>query len=574
MLNPDGSLADFQPVVSEVVKGRSLPQSLLVPGQSKPPGAGINPCFLWDNAVYMLGQVPQGRDPQWALKRFEAFRDRLVPLEKEIDEEAFSAVCRFLQAWSQERLGDFPSLPEITTSFGAFRLQGEQEYVHNLPGVRAWWQRQVAGVGEASLEGFCLVTGDKLPLARLHEPKIKGVMGTQSGGATLISSNLDAFDSYGKEQGYNAPTSQQAAFQYTTALNRLLADQARPVQIGDATTVFWTETPCPAEQIIPSIFAGLSVGDDTEDTAIVRRVRSFLDCLRQGKPDGLAGELGKPDTPYYILGLSPNAARISVRFWLTGSLGNLAHNLREHVRALDVIGLDDRPPVMRDLLRQTAPAKSGWPDDEKIPNSISGELTRAVLTGQRYPAAFFAAILRRVRAEGFVTKYDEHNHRGHKDFKRAMAVRAAAIKAYLIRNYRKEITVSLDPNRPEPAYHLGRWFALLEKVQQEAHDNALNSTIKDRFYTSASATPAAVFPRLIQLSQHHLRKQENMGLRVTREKQVQQVADRLSMFPRQLNLENQGLFHLGYYHQVQDLYTSKKNGSTESQTNINQQESE
>lgn len=555
VLERDGTLAQFQSEVSEVVKGRSLPQSIIVPGQSKPPGAGINPCLLWDNATYLLGQKHEDHDAAWAAKRFQAFRDRHLALEKEIADEGFSAVCNFLRNWQPEQIEAHSELAEMTGSFGVFRLRNVEGYVHDRPAVRSWWQKQIGGLDEEALQGFCLVKGEKMPLARLNEPKIKGVADTQSAGALLVSFNLDAFESYGKIQGYNAPISQVAAFQYATALNKLLADSGRRKLIGDATTVFWTETPTPEERVIPSLFAGgLPTALQTEDKELVDRIRSFLDCLRQGKPDELAGKLDSPETRYFILGLSPNASRISVRFWMTGIVRELAQRLSEHVRALDIIGLDGSPPVVQELLRETAPPKGGYPDTGKIPSPLATGLMQAVLKGLPYPIAFYAAILRRVRCEQFVSR-EKRN-----DWRRAMAVRAAAIKAVLIRNFRKEIAVSLDPQRPEVAYHLGRWFAMLEKIQRDALGENLNSTIKDRFFSAASATPSVVFPRLIRLCQHHLNKVEATGLRIMREKQVQEIAAQVNAFPRQQSLEDQGLFHLGYYHQVQSLYTRKSNG--------------
>ncbi|MBN1943902.1 MAG: type I-C CRISPR-associated protein Cas8c/Csd1 [Phycisphaerae bacterium] len=537
VVEPDGTLASFQPVVSEVVKGKPLPENLIAPGQAKPPGAGLNPCFLWDNVTYLLGVVPEGREAEWAEKRFEAFRDRHLAVEKEISDEAFSSVCRFLKRWQPSQVADHPELADMTKNFGAFRIRGREGYVHDRPAVQEWWRKQTANQSEGEI-GRCLVTNETLPLARLHEPKIKGVRDAQSSGALLISFNLDAFESYGKTQSYNSPVSEKAAFQYATALNRLLDDMDRRAQIGDATTVFWTETPTPAEKIVSPFLGGyIPPAQEGEDNELLAALKAFLDCLRKGKRDELASQLGTPETKYFILGLSPNASRISVRFWLSGTLGELGTGLARHIRELDIVGLpDERPPTLRDLLRETAR------EAKDIPPLLEGGLTRAILMDTDYPQAFYQAILRRIGADRRITPN-----------------RAAAIKVVLIRNYGKEIPMSLDVNRPEAAYHLGRWFALLEKIQRDQPGSEkLNTTIKDRFYTCASATPAAVFPRLIQLSQHHLRKIENPGLRITREKQTQEIADRLNVFPRRLNLEDQGLFHLGYYHQNRDLYTKKE----------------
>ena len=565
VLEEDGRLAAFQPMVSEVVKGRPLPESRVVPGQSKPPGAGINPCFLWDNATYLLGLVSEGRDAAWARERFEAFRDRHLAVEKGIADPAFPAVCRFLETWDPEQAAVHPELADMTRSFGVFRLRAASEYVHERPAIQAWWKSRQDDTDQ-EIVGMCLVSGETLPIARLHEPKIKGVAEAQTSGASLISFNLDAFESYGKSQSYNAPVSQAAAFQYATALNHLLADRQRRIQIADATTVFWTESPTPAESIFTAFFGGARSfsARDAEDDSLLTRLRAFLDRLRQGRPDESAAELGDPKTRYYLLGLSPNAARISVRFFLTGTLGELRENLSRHVRRLDIVGLDDHIPGLHELLRETASPKSGYPDDEKIPKPLSSGLAMAILKDQPYPTAFYAALLRRIRSEGFV------NPDKRKDWRRAMTVRTAAIKACLMQNHRKELPVSLDPERPEPAYHLGRWFALLEKTQKDALKD-LNATIRDKFYASASATPAAVFPRLIQLHQHHLNKMENPAFRTKRAKDIQDVADAIGDFPRRLNPQEQGMFHLGYYHQMKALYTKN---DTSASPEISEKESE
>ena len=556
LLEPDGTLHSFDPVVSEVIKGRSIPQKLIVPGQAKPPGAGINPCLLWDNATHILGQVPEEHDEQWARKRFEAFRDRHLEIEKDIDDPSFSAVCRFLEKWGPENLTDYPDLAEMTASFGVFRLRAQKGYVHDRPAVRSWWSKQIE-TSDQQQTGVCLVTGQSAPIARLHEPKIKGVADAQTGGASIISFNLTAFDSYGKTQSYNAPVSERATFHYATALNHLLADRRRRVQIGDATTVFWTERPTPIEEILASLFSGPSVAqEDTEDTETLDSIRAFLDCLRQGKPDDLADQLGDPDTPFYILGLSPNASRISIRYWLVSTISELCINLSRHVHDLDIVAYDDRPPTVQQLIRETAGPKKGFPDPSKIPKNLTGELLGAILTGRPYPHAFYMAILRRIRSEGFA------NRQKRKDWKRAMSIRAAAVKACLIRNFKKEIIVSLQTERPEAAYQLGRWFAALEKTQKDALGDNLNSTIKDKFYAAASATPATVFPRLIQLSQHHMSKIDNTGQRIVREKLIQEIASQIENFPRHLKIEDQGLFHLGYYHQTQAFYTKKNDSET------------
>lgn len=556
VLEPDGTLHSVQDLRRQE-HHRALPVAQVVPHPGGKRTSAVTPYFLWDKTGYVFGRDAEAEDKGGPGRRkrlqqqFEAFRDRHLSLKDSLDCPQYAAVCQFLSRWDPAEAESLPHWQEMSGKNVVFSIRGQDRYVHDIHEVRAAWLAELDRQEDAAV-GRCLVTNEQAPLARTHLP-VKGVI--DPGGQaekSIVSFNLDAFTSYGKTQSYNAPISERAAFQYATALNHLLDDPTRRIQIADATTVFWTERPTPAERYMPTLFgASPRASPDAEDAEILARLGAFLDRLRQGKADARADELGDPETQFYVLGLSPNASRISVRYWFVSTVGQLIARLARHLHDLEVVGLGDRSPTLHELLGETAPPKNGWADKSKIPKLLAGGLVRAVLTDRPYPAAFYAAILRRIQAEQFAVPEKR------KDWRKAMARRAAAVKACLVRNFGKEMPVSLDPTRPEPAYQLGRWFALLEKVQRDALGESLNTTIKNSFYTAASATPAAVFPRLIQGSQHHINRIDSRGLRVTREKQIQEIASRLDAFPRRLNPEEQGLFHLGYYHQTQNLYTSK-----------------
>ncbi len=543
-LNPDGSLHEIADVRTPEGK-KLLPLSLIVLGNAKPSGSGINPCFLWDNPAYLLGYKADDLKPERTRESFEAFRQRHFDAASQIDDPEFSAVCTFLKQWNPEEAEQHEKLVDIGTGFGVFRIRATDHYVHNCEAVKAWWREQLEqedGTSDA-VTGQCLITGEQRPLARLHEPKIKGVWGAQSSGAAIVSFNLDAFESYGKSQSMNAPVGERMAFQYCTALNRLLADQHRRIQIGDASTVFWTDKPTEAENLLPWVF---DPSRDAEDEALTNHVHAVLSQIAQGKyPD----EFGDPKTPFYVLGLSSNAARISVRFWRVSTLGDLVENLHQHFADLAIVRSDRDPefPSVWRLLRETVR------DSKDLPPLLGGAVMRAVLTGSPYPSLLFTSLIRRILAD-----------------RQVRYLRAAAIKAHLNRNTRfgiqpleKELDMALDPDRTEPSYHLGRLFAELEKTQEDAQPG-INDTIKDRYFGSASATPGSVFPRLIRLSQHHLGKLEK-GSRTYHEKRIQGIAGQLDESPTHLSLRDQGLFAIGYYHQRQDIFT-KKSGTTESAT--------
>ncbi|QDT16413.1 type I-C CRISPR-associated protein Cas8c/Csd1 [Alienimonas californiensis] len=548
-LRPDGTLVGIEPL-GEVKGKKRTPELMVVPGQTKKPGVGMNPGFLWDNGGYMLGYKPDDTNPKRTLKTFAAFGDRHVALEDELNDEGFSAVVRFLETWVPSDANRLcPELADVAHGFGVFHLVGEKQHVHERPAVKTWWESGAEDQNSGGGIAQCLVTGEVGPIARTHEPEIKGVLGAKSKGAVLVGFNLKSTESYGREQGANAPVGEAAAFQYAVALNRLLdRDGGRRVQVGDATVVFWTERPSPAEN-----FLGLALDPPTEDDETAGQVAAALAALKSGE---CPPEWGDPATLFYLLGLSPNAARLSVRFWTQGTLGELVRNAHRHFADLKIIRpRNDKEPELPSLWRlQIQTAR----ETKEISPLLSAGLLSALLNGAPYPRAFLAALVRRTRADRDV--------RG---------VRAGALKACLNREFRarrssplaKELPVALDPDRPEPAYHLGRLFAALEKVQSDAFPN-VNATIKDRYFGAASATPASVFPRLVRMSQHHAAKLENAGHKVAHERRVQEIVGRLDGFPRHLPLPDQGLFAVGYYHQRQDLFLSKADREAAAETAV------
>lgn len=535
VLEKDGTLHEIQDARQEDDKGKLRPISLVVPGNAKPSGSGIHPCFLWDNPIYSLGYKPEDKKPKRTQRAFKAFRGRHLAAEEEIDDEGFSAVCRFLEAWDPEQAADHEKLVETKTGFGVFKFRGANKYIHERPAIKAYWESQLEQqeANDKDEIGHCLVTGRMAPIARLHEPKIKGVWGGLSSGAVLVSFNCDSFESYGKSKkrgGLNAPVAEQTVFQYCVALNRLLEkDSGRRMSVGDTSVVFWTEKPSPAEGLVATLFNPSVRADDEMQLANVRPV---LDAIYQGKRHD---RLGDPKTAFYVLGLAPNAGRISVRFWHEGTVGGMVDKLHDHFAALEIIqGPKDLPyPPLWRLLGETAR------ESKDIPNLLEGALFRSIITGEHYPQMFYNALIRRIRADGEL-RY----------------MRAAAIKACLCRNYSKEISVSLNPDHPDQAYHLGRLFAELERVQEEAIEG-INSTIKDRYFGAASATPGSVLPRIIRMSQHHLGKL-NQGKKRYREGRIREILENANQFPSHLSLCDQGLFAIGYYHQRTDIF-SKKN---------------
>jgi CRISPR-associated protein Csd1 len=559
VLEPDGRLNSFQSL-QEKIGNKLVARSMNVPGQSKPPGQGLNPCFLWDNASYLLGCVPNpDPDPQKAAKAaaravlaFEAFRSKHIDIENQINHPAFSAVCSFLRDWSPEQALDYAALlSEIATNFGVFRIAGEMQYVHDLISVPEEAEEQSEASEAGTTRAMCLVSGAMDEIARLHEPKIKGVAGAQSAGALLVSFNASAYESYGKSQSYNAPVGALTAFKYTNALNYLLNQRNRRITLGDSTVVFWADhSNNLLADAISEMFSDPLPSEGPvieEDQNRLREAALLLKQLRDGTG---ATEIAPDDQPtkFFLLGLSPNASRISVRLWVEADAAQLQNLLGKHLRD---IALDDSRNDRLLTLRRIVAATGRWDtkksrfDTENVSPQLAGDLARSVLTGAAYPQSLLATMLRRIHSDGEIAY-----------------ARVAAIKACLVRNSRLrgnplEVSRMLDQNNTDAAYCCGRAFALLEMIQKDSVEGELNKTIKDSYFSSASTTPSLVFPRLCRLSQHHLAKLDT-GPRIYREKQIGEVLGKLDSFPRHLSLEDQGKFVLGYFHQRQDLYTSKK----------------
>lgn len=402
----------------------------------------------------------------------------------------------------------------------------------------------------------CLITGHAAHPARLH-PTIKGVSGAQVAGASLVSFNLDAFTSYGRQQGANAPVSEEAAERYGAALNGLLAYRGRnrlPRGIGDATVVFWADASGAAEEqaatTAEELFrATFGASDDEEkgsdaiddDHAEARRVRDALTAIAEGRPQDVHPVLTR-GAQFHVLGLSPNAARLSVRFWFSNTLERLAQALLAHLRDIEIqppprfwTSRKGPPEIWRLLVKTTAVQEKF----ENVPPQLAGDLARAVLTGAPYPRTWLVAALMRLRAG------DPPDTGWH----------AAAIKACINRNPEEEdLPVALDPENPNESYQLGRLFALLETAQRLALGNNVNATIVDRYYASASSTPARVFPSLLRGARVHVadvRKQpQKSRLGMWLETRLNAVTQRLGPeFPTTLRLEDQGRFALGYYHE-------------------------
>ncbi|GGF60234.1 type I-C CRISPR-associated protein Cas8c/Csd1 [Paracoccus acridae] len=540
VLNRDGSVAEVVDLRADNKK-RS-PRMMLVP-QAKKRTVGIDPNVLWDKTAYVLGVT--GGEGKRTAEEHAAFKAKHLDWLSESDDEGLVALRRFLETWTPDAFVP-PRWPdEMRDQNTVFRLSSEFDFLHDRPAAKELWRK--IGAMDASDPQICLVTGDAAPTARLH-PSIKGVWGAQSSGASLISFNLDAFTSYGHDQGDNAPVSEAAAFAYTTALNRFLADRNHRIQIGDASTVFWADAAdSDAVKEAEALAAGMFDGQAflAEDDLATARVQDRLEAIRNGqKLPQIAPELAQ-GVRFHILGLAPNAARLSVRFWWESDFGTLTANYQRYLAETELQPppRDGWPPLWRYLTELAVLGKR-----ENVPPLIAGDWMRAIVTGTPYPLTLLSTVLMRIRADGEVN-----------------ALRAAIMKSVLIRNLKKEAPVALDPANTNKGYILGRLFAVYEEVQRAALGGNVNATIKDKFYGSASATPQKVFRTLDAGSQNHFSKlrKQNPGRAVNLERLLVTITDLMDPgddpIPASLASAEQALFGIGYYHQRSEFFRKREN---------------
>lgn len=550
VLSAEGEAIDVQARLD--TSGRRPRPSLLVVPRPVTRTSGVAANFLWDKTAYLLGMK---RDPATdqaipvTRGEHEAFKRLHADLLDATDDIGLVALRTFLASWQPEHYDELQYAGEMLDTNVVFLLDRELQYLHERPAAHAIWNDHLAG--QEQTDGICLVTGSRAPIARLH-PKIKGVSGAQTSGAAVVSFNLPSFASYGMQQGANAPVSERAASAYSSALNTLLAPGSRRrLRIADATTVFWAEASGnetaarAAEDLI-----SLLVDPPPTDAEEAVEVRDKLDSLARGRPLREIEPDVHPDTRFSVLGLAPNASRLSVRYWHQDSIGTFARRIREHWNDLRLKPTPWRtaPSAWR-LLYETAVQRKA----DNIPPTLGGALMRAILTGSLYPQSLLAAVIMRVRADGTVSGL------------RAAIVKACIVRAERLSNpntHKEDYLVSLDRNSDNVAYNLGRLFAAYAYAERSVAER--NATIRDKYMGAASATPRRVFPLLMRGYEHNrasLSKGSKVGAGVRADQAVSQIVAQIpgnADLPTALSLEDQARFFVGYYHQEQAFYTSTK----------------
>ena len=530
-------------------------------------GTDPSPNFLWDNTAFVFGAKEKSGDRE---KYFLKFRELHHEIGDTIDDDGMHAIMKFLDRWRFEDTAGIEHWDEISGGNIVFRLDGDDKFIHQRQRIEVMWEEyirtaemEIAQEDKKNYESVCLLNGDVSIIARIHR-QIKGIKepnglrDAQTTGGSFIGFQdaKTAFCSYGMDhrQSFNSPVSIPAAFAYVTALNWLLRPASiQKMQIADASTVFWAERPTRMEKTLFYLFNpphDKKEGETEDDPERTDDVRIFLDAMRQGKWYELGEDEG---VKFFILGLSPNSARISVRFWHVSTVGDIVEKVGMHFRQIHIEKQfpndPDTPGIWR-LLRETGTRG----DIANVPPLLGGAIIRSILTGRKYPQSLLSALIARIRSD-----QDDPA----KGIQKINYFRMSLLKGCLVRNHKKEVPVSLNKEKSDPAYLLGRLFAVLERAQEDASGGQLNSTIKDRFFSSASATPRAVFPLLLRLNQHHVAKGEHGGFytRIIGEIMELLPAEKL---PTHMPMDDQGLFAIGYYHQRNDFF--KKQPKTETST--------
>ena len=546
-LNADGTIKAIISLKHEEERGNKkvwISSPLCVP-EMVTRSSGVSANFLCDNAKYFLGIDSNGTN-QRVMECFEAAKEKHLSIMSSVEDTMAKAICLFFENWNPETAQENVPVKEHWEDLnegGNLIFCMGNNYAQDDEPIKAAWEN-LQNQAEDEKTGICMVTGKKAEIARIHRG-IKGVPGAQSSGAALVSFNAPAFESYGKEQSYNAPVGKYAEYAYTTALNYLLSQREYTFPLGDSMIVFWAES---GEEAYQKTFV-FSLTPQLDNQKELKKVFGNLKRKIWVDLDDIKLDLNQK---FYILCLAPNAARLSVRFFYQNSFGNILENIAKHYQRMDIVRpswVDKEYLGIREMLRETA--NQNAKDKLPVPN-MAAMVLQAILSDDPYPASLYTDTLIRIRAEQGNVTYG----------------RAAIVKAYLIQNYKwkeGEDYMGLNEECKDPAYVMGRLFSVLESIQKDANPG-INATIRDRYFNSACATPAAVFPVLFKLKNSHIKKLErdSGGAKIYYEKQLTELMGKLEMsekstgFPQRLSLEEQGKFMLGYYHQTQKKYEKKE----------------
>lgn len=525
------------------------PRIIEVPKFDGKRASGIKPYFLWDKSQYTLG-IGKDNDSENEVSKPEHKKAFIQLIDNIVgdsigDYPSVQAVKRFCSNPDNlQKIKSHIHWDDFLNSFAVFQVKGsgfqttfEDEKILDL------WRTHYAksATGKATKQGLCLVSGKTGHLTSTHPTIKKGVGGKND--VPLVSCNIDSGESYNRSKGENAPVSSMSASYFTGALNYLMGSNTNNILIGDTRVLFWAEENKNVESFFSVFF-----DNQKRDESSLKELKNVFSSLRNGRIE----EKFDDHSSFFVLGLSPNSARVSVKFWHVDTVKSMIEKVGMHVENLQIIKMfpereTDFPSIWQ-LLLETAALR----ESKNIPPMLIGPLMKSILSGSAYPKNVLSILIARIR-------HDQDDKKKGKW--KIGSYKASFIKAILNRNYKKELPVALDRERKNVPYCLGRLFAVLEKIQEDSAEGEINATIKDRYFSSASATPRTVFPTMLKLSQNHQKKlrSKSKGNLINKEILLAEVFANISEFPATLKLEDQGEFVIGYYHQRQNFFTKKEN---------------
>lgn len=547
------------------IKERWVPRNVMFPKRTEK--SGIDPNIIEHRPLYLFGLnyvdgslVEQDRTGK-AKKSHEMFVASNLKFLEGLDSPVINAYRNFIKNWNPQNETENVHLLGLGKKYEsnfAFCLSGHPEQLVQENDVigKQWetqWNEMQSGQRDQAVIGQCAISGKMEPLARIHG-KIKGIYGGLATGSVFIGYNNDSECSYGKEQAYNSNISERMMKKYTEALNYLLSDRRHKVLLDDITVVFWAAD---GDGNSEDMFMAMLMGESEGMSA-----QQMNDMLRKMFEDAAGGNLVKkrltsveginPDIDFYMIGMRPNSSRVSVKFVYKKKYAQVLWNLAQHQWDMQITE-EIRPISFARIRKNLVSPKS---TNEKVNPALMSKVLEAAFQGTPYPAALLETIIRRIKTDTDA---------------RINETQAGIIKACINRKskilYQKEeLKVALDRENTNQAYLCGRLFAVLEKLQQDASGNTLNRTIKDAYFSSASSTPAVIFPKLLRLAQNHLNKVKHA---VYYSKLVGEIMNALTdEFPDVLRLEDQGRFMIGYYQQYQSFFvknSSEQNDKVETE---------
>lgn len=508
-------------------------------GRSSAPVAN----YLYDNSAYVLGF--SGKDNGKDQLYFDTFKEKIQSIANSFPNSSeLKSLISFYDHTKEELLASFEADPlwedikkNLSKKYSvfSFRIDGDTKIVAE--------KRDLLPLNESdnteSNAKLCLITGESANTVETTTATM--IPGSQATAKLVAFQIKSGYDSYGKEKGGNAPISEKAEFAYTTALNTLLArDSRNKFMIGGRTFLFWassnSETCKKAEESLFD-FLGFTDAENDDPNAKIEQVRKVFKSIYSGVLHTTS------EDKFYILGLAPNSARIAVVYWSETTLKEFAGMIVRHFDDMEIVDSRQKKRPYAGLKDMLGAVTLGGKHTDATPN-LPDAVVKSIFQGLPYPQTLFASAIRRIRAEQDVSPYGN-------------PCRVAILKAYLNRsnnNNNKKTEIMLDKENTNPGYLCGRLFATLEKIQEDA--NNIHS-VRERYMNAASATPSSVFATLLNLSVHHSEKL-NEGRQIFYEKLKQEIIDKIIDFPNHLDLQDQGRFFVGYYHQRQDFFISKE----------------